>query len=398
MQMADIGSKLAPSGEEFIKRAEAMIPMLRAKAAETEKTRRVSEETIKAFADAGFFKMLQPKRWGGFEVHPMIWYKVLIQVARACPSSAWNLMVLGTHQYEFGIMSQRAGDELWGRDPSLLVASSYAPFGKVKKVEGGYILNGEWPTSSGVDNARGGAFVGGKVFDENGECVEFNSFLVKASDYEILDDWFVMGLAGTGSKRLRLTNVFVPEYNAHSLAGYGEHNTGDSSFFKLPFMFVFFGAVSATITGMAQGMVDLYIDHMGTRENVFIAAGSAAANPHVKSKLGEAIAMIRSVQASIERNVDEAWAYVEKGELVPLADRLVHFATNQFAGEHCFNAAHMLFKKTATRGVWSASPIQRQMRDIMVAANHVTQNHDDLGELLGGFCLGQGLPASSPVN
>jgi len=387
---------IIPGEDEIVRRANAMIPMLRERAADCERDRMVSRETIQAFKDAGFFKILQPKRWGGYEMNPNVLNKVLMELARGCPSSAWNVMVLGVHPFEVGLLDPRCGDELWGEDDSTLISSSYAPFGTVKQVEGGYILNGEWLTSSGCDHAAGGAFLGGRVKLENGELA-FRSFWVQASDFTIVDDWHVVGLAGTGSKKLVVADVFVPEYRSHVIAAYDEDSHGEvGDLYKMPFFYVFYAAVSSVIIGMARGMVDLYIEHMVPRRNINQAVGAAVQDPFIKAKLGEAYAKILGASARVLQNTDEAWAYASRGELVPLDLRIRHFATNQFTGGECFEAAHMIFKKTSTRGVWLSSPMQRQMRDILVGANHITQNQDNIGDLLGGHLLGNPLPAANP--
>ncbi|MBS0544400.1 MAG: acyl-CoA dehydrogenase family protein, partial [Proteobacteria bacterium] len=211
---------LIPTETEIVARAEAMIPWLRERADACEKARMVSPETIRKFKDAGFFRILQPRRWGGYEMHPNVLNRVLMELARGCPSSAWNVMVLGVHPFEVGLLPERCGDELWSEDNTRLVSSSYAPFGTVTKVEGGYVLNGEWLTSSGCDHADGGAFLGGRVA-ENGEQV-FRSFWVQRADFDIIDDWNVVGLAGTGSKKLSVKEVFVPDYRSHVIAAYDE--------------------------------------------------------------------------------------------------------------------------------------------------------------------------------
>lgn len=384
-----------PTEAELVARAEAMIPWLREKADAVEKARMVPHETIQAFKDAGFFKILQPKRWGGYEMSPNVLNKVLMELARGCPSSAWNVMVLGVHPFEVGLLDSRCGDELWGADNSILVSSSYAPFGTVTAVEGGYRLNGEWLTSSGCDHAAGGAFVGGRV-SENGEVV-FRSFWIKAEDFEIVDDWFVVGLAGTGSKKLVIKDVFIPGYRSHVIGAYDEGSHGHvNNLYKMPFFYVFYAAVSSVIVGMARGMVDLYIEHMMPRQNINQAIGSATQDPFIKNRLGEASAKILGAAARILQNTDEAWSFTSQGKLVPLDVRVRHFATNQFTGGECFDAAHMLFKKTSTRGIWVNSPLQRQMRDILVGANHITQNQDNIGDLLGGQLLGNPLPAANP--
>lgn len=384
-----------PNEKEMVSRAKALIPVLRERAEEVEKNRMVSEQTICDFQEAGFFKILQPKRWGGYEMSPNVLNKVLMELGRGCPSSAWNVMVLGVHPFEVGLLDSQCGDELWAEDPTALVSSSYAPFGKVTLVEGGYQLDGEWLTSSGCDHAAGGAFLGGRV-QENGEMV-FRSFWVPAKHIEIVDDWYVVGLAGTGSKRLVVKEVFVPTYRSHVIGDYGVSTHGHlNDLYKMPFFYVFYAAVSSVIVGMAQGMVDMYIEHMMPRKNLNQAVGAATNDPFIKQRLGAATAKILGASSRVLSNTEEAWSYASRGELVPLSVRIKHFATNQFTGGECFEAAHMLFKKTATRGVWLSSPMQRQMRDILVAANHITQNEDNIGELFGGQLLGADLPVPNP--
>lgn len=385
-----------PSEAEIVRRAEALIPMLRAKADAVEAARMVPADTIAAFQEAGFFRILQPRRWGGYEMHPNVLNKVLMELARGCPSSAWNVMVLGVHPFEVGLLDPRCGDELWGQDNSRLVSSSYAPFGTVKAVEGGYVLNGEWLTSSGCDHAEGGAFVGGRVVDGSGELV-FRSFWIQRSDFTVEDDWFVVGLAGTGSKKLILKEVFVPEYHSHVIGAYDESSHGGvNNLYKMPFFYVFYAAVSSVIIGMARGMMDMYIEHMVPRQNINQAVGAAVQDPFIKGRLGEAYAKILASTTRVLHNTDEAWSYASQGQLVPLDVRVRHFATNQYTGGECFEAAHMIFKKTSTRGIWLNSPMQRQMRDILVGANHITQNQDNIGELLGGQLLGAPLPQPNP--
>lgn len=388
-------SPIIPSEEEIISRARDLIPVLRSRADACEKARTVPVETIADFQRAGFFRILQPRRWGGYEMNPNVINKVLMELARGCPSSAWIVMVLGVHPFEVGLLDERCGNELWGEDNTTLVSSSYAPFGTVTKVDNGYILNGEWLTSSGCDHAAGGAFLGGRVM-ENGEQV-FRSYWVRREAYTIVDNWHVVGLAGTGSKKLVVENAFVPDYRSHVIAAYDEQTHGHvNNLYKMPFFYVFYAAVSAVIIGMAQGMADLYIEHMVPRQNINQAVGAAVQDPFIKNRLGEATAKISGATARLLANTEEAWSYASRGELVPLETRIRIFATNQFTGEDCFDAAHMLFKKTSTRGVWLDSPLQRQMRDILVGANHITQNQDNIGDILGGQMLGNKLAPGNP--
>jgi 3-hydroxy-9,10-secoandrosta-1,3,5(10)-triene-9,17-dione monooxygenase len=145
-------------------------------------------------------------------------------------------------------------------------------------------------------------------------------------------------------------------------------------------------------------MADLYIEHMVPRQNINQAVGAAVKDPFIKGKLGEA-ATPRFMGASVARPAEHRGGLalrLQVGQLVPLEARIRHFATNQFTGGECFDAAHMIFKKTSTRGIWMSSPMQRQMRDILVGANHITQNQDNIGDLLGGHMLGNPMPKANP--
>lgn len=381
-------ANIIPSETELVQRARDMIPMLMEKADSVEKNRMVSPETIKAFVDAGFFKILQPAKFGGYEMNPAVFYKVLMELGRGCCSSAWNMMILGIHQWEFGSMPDQACEDVWGKDDKTIIASSYPPFGKVEKVEGGYRISGTWKTSSGCDHGQW-AFLGGLGRDAQGNVIDRLSMLVPATDYEILDDWHVFGLAGTGSKSLVVKETFVPDHRVHSLIRYEQGDRG--THYKYPFSQVFYGAVSSLIVGMAQGGIDEYIRQMTVRTNT-TDGGSAALSPYVKDRLGNAVVRVRSSRARLLQMMLETTEIVERGELVPTHDRVYHMLDIARVGRDCEEAVMLLFKATSARGIYLTNPLQRILRDVIAAANHITQNADDTAGMLGAYLLGQQLP------
>ena len=301
-----------PSEAELLQRARNLIPMLLEKAASVEKNRMVSKETIQAFVDAGFFKILQPAAFGGWEMNPSVFYKVLMELGRGCCSSAWNMMILGIHQWEFGSMPEQACVDVWGENDATIIASSYPPFGKVEEVDGGYRISGTWKTSSGCDHGQW-AFLGGLRKDADGKVIDRLSMLVSADDYEIVDDWHTFGLAGTGSKSLLVKDAFVPYHRAHSLIKYEYSERGNH--YLYPFNQVFFGAVSSLIVGMAQGGVDEYIRQMTVRTNT-TDGNSAALSPYVKDRLGNAVVRVRTARARLLQMMAETTEIVERRELV----------------------------------------------------------------------------------
>jgi len=378
-------SQEIPTTEELVRRANAMIPMLRAQADATERARCVPKETIQAFREAGFFKILQPKRWGGWEMGPLPFWQVLMELGRGCGSAAWNMMILGVHQWEVALFDPKVGDEIWGENNEILISSSYAPFGTAKKVDGGYIINGKWGTSSGCDHAEW-AFVSTYVFNEEEQPTDRLVFLIPRSQYEFVDDWHVFGLAGTGSKSLLVKDAFVPDHRVHSTVD--AHYMERPLPFRVPFPFAFYSSVPAVLIGYAQGAIDVYIEQMKVRTNIN-GVPQAAMSHYVKDRLGNAVSKVRSCRMRLLAIAAEVVDYVSRGEEIPV-DKRVHYTVDTARiGRECEEAVLLLYKATSARGIFLGNPIQRILRDVLVGANHITQNADDNAGVLGGYLLGQ---------
>lgn len=377
-------STTQPSAQELIDRARSMIPMLRERADSVEENRKVSTETIQSFVDAGFFKILQPKRWGGYEMNPEVFMRVLMELGRGCSSSAWNMMILGVHQWEFGHLPEQACADVWGKDSSVIIASSYAPAGNVTQVEGGYILEGQWPTSSGSDHGEW-AFIGGFLKNEKGIPYDRYSFLVPASEYEIIDDWQVFGLKGTGSKSLRIKRAFVPAHRAHSMAAYEMSDRGEM--YLWPFAIIFFASVSAVICGFGQQGIDHYTEQMKVRTNTGTNIG-AATSPYVRDRLGNAMVKVSSARARLLQMMADTTPLVERREMIGRDDWARYMCEIAHVGRNVEEAVLLLYKATGARGLFLSNPLQRTLRDVLAAANHITQNADDTSGVLGGLMLG----------
>ena len=377
-----------PTADELVARAAAMVPGLRARADEIEEARRVPDDVIESFKEAGFFRILQAKKFGGYEMNPVVFMRVLGELGRGCCASAWNMMILGVHNWEFGIMDEAAAIDVWSENDQTIVASSYAPVGEMIEVEGGYRLRGRWPTSSGTDHGEW-AFIGALKKNEKGIPVDRYALLVKREDYEIIDDWHVFGLAGTGSKSLLIQDAFVPYHRAHSMLDYELDDRPIN--YRFPFAMVFYSSVSSVIIGFAQGAIDVFIEQMQVRTD----NGSGAAtrlSPYVKDRLANAVARVRSCRARLEQMMAHATRIVENGELVSVDDRIHYMLDMARIGRECEEAVLLLYKCTGARGVYKSNPIQRYLRDTLVAANHITQDADNNAGALGAYLLSGDLP------
>src|SRR5580700_9724329 len=121
-----------------------LLPVLRERAQETEDARVVPAESVKALTDTGFFRLLQPARFGGLEADPFTFLSAVRLIASACGSTGWVSSVVGVHPWQLALFPLQAQEEVWGEDAGTRMSSSYAPTGKAKVVDGGHELSGRW--------------------------------------------------------------------------------------------------------------------------------------------------------------------------------------------------------------------------------------------------------------
>ena len=184
---------------ELLESARQMIPALKARAEQADRDQKVPVETVADMQEAGLFRAMQPKRFGGFELDPRGFFEIQMALAEGCMSTAWIYGVMGVHPWQLARYPLQAQEDVWGENPDPVVGSTYMPVAKVTPVEGGYRISGRWGFSSGSEHCSWTLLGGIIPPDANGEGVEHGTFLVPASDYRIERNWDVLGLRGTGS-------------------------------------------------------------------------------------------------------------------------------------------------------------------------------------------------------
>ena len=368
-----------------------LLPTLRDRAQETEDLRRIPDATIKGLQETGFFRLLQPKRYGGLEASPNDFYRAVRLIASACGSSGWVSSVLGVHPWQLALFDERAQQDVWGEDESVLVSSSYAPMGRAKAVDGGFQFSGRWSFSSGCDHAQW-IFLGGLVIGDEGTPVDFKTFLLPRADYEIEDVWDTIGLRGTGSNDIIVNDVFVPDYRTLSFIDTGrcvcpgqELNT--APVYKLPFAMVFSNSISVPVVGMATGAYEAYVSW--TKERVRASTGGKASDDSFNQlRIAEAASKIDSAVYSIERNIDEALALATAGEKIPMPLRVRARRDQVNATGAAITAVDRLFESAGGRALKAGTPIQRFWRDAHAGRVHAINDPEKAQVMFGQFELG----------
>ena len=376
--------------DEYNKQLEEVLPEIAARAEEAEALRRIPDATIQTLRESGLLKALQPSRYGGFELDPVTFYRAVGRIGAACGSTGWVFGILGVHPWQLGLFPDEAQQEVWGDDDTTLVASTYAPVGKVEAVEGGFELSGRWPWSSGTDHCEW-VFLGGiNTSDPSG--FDMRTFLLPRSDYEIIDTWRAVGLRGSGTNDIRVERAFVPEHRTLSFADTGRcdcpgNAVNLSPLYRLPFASVFATAIGAAALGMADGLLVAYRDVLAERFKV--AYGEAAReDPHAQVRLAQAHSLVDAAWLQLERNVTTVAEAAQRGEVPSLLDRarLRHDQTHGVS--RAVEAADLCFESSGGAALRDGHPLQRCWRDVHAARQHAINDYERAAGMYGRALLG----------
>lgn len=388
----------APDYAELRGRAEQLLPVLRERAAKCEELRRMPDETLRDFHDAGLFRFQQPRRVGGSELDFVTLVEFGALLARACASSAWILVNLGSHHLLLGMFPPEAQDEVWGQSVDTLIASSFVfPAGRAQRVEGGYLVSGRWPFSSGVDPSDWN-MLAGQVESGDDEPPEQRVFLLNKSQYQVHDTWFAGGLRGTGSKDVEAKDVFVPEHRTLAVADTKGGPTPGSAvnpgpLFQMPVFGLFPYMLSGVALGIAEGLIDDFA--AGSAGRGKMTGARIAAVQSVQLRLGEAAAFARASRLFQETNCRDAQAMIERGLVPDLRAKARYRLEGAYAVDWAVRAVDTMFMLSGASGLYETGHVARAFRDAHAVKQHFSFNTDVAGTTYGRIALG--LPSDNPT-
>lgn len=375
----------------YLDRARALIPGIRARAAYAEQLRRLPEETFKEFQEAGLFRALQPRRFGGYELDPGTFYQAVMDIGTVCGSSAWILGVVGVHNWQVALFPPQAQEEVWGEDSSIQLSTSLSPTGHAERATGGFCLRGRWSFSSGCDFCQW-VLLAGAVPLTDGAPPEPLIFLLPRQDYRIDDNWEVIGLCASGSKDIVVENAFVPAHRVFSLREAFEIRSPglalhDAPLYRLPYSVVFSYAVSTPAAGIALGAIEAFKEQ--TRERVSARDQvRVAEDPAIHLHLAAAISEVEAVQARVAHNFTAMMTLVNSGKKIPLEQRARYRWDAANVASASVRAVDRLFEASGGRAIFRSNPIQRAWRDVHAVRAHAANNVEKIASILGRSELG----------
>jgi 3-hydroxy-9,10-secoandrosta-1,3,5(10)-triene-9,17-dione monooxygenase len=387
-----------PSADELVARAAAMVPALRQRAAATEAQRRVGKETAQEFRAAGFFRVLQPKRYGGYEAPFGTHMRIAAELGRGCASSAWVASVIAVHSWIVGMFPPAAQDEVWGDDHGALVATSFLPAGaKAERVGNGIVLNGRWKFSSGVDLCQWAIPLVDLPPRESGGKSELGLALIPLRDCKTEDTWYTSGLAGTGSNDFLAESLFVPDHRVIAVSALRGGDTPGSAinpspFYRLPLWTFFPFALIGAGLGAAKGALEQIVDGLANRKS--IAQVKIAEQQSVQLRIARATAQINAAEALLLQDLQAVNRDAAAGVIPDMPQRLRYRLDLSYAIELCVNAVDTLYPLLGGRGLVATDPVQRAWRDVHAVSQHIALVWDVTAGLYGAVRLG--FPCADP--
>ncbi len=386
------------TAEIMLQRACAMLPMLRERAGEAEQLRTLPQATVDQFLGAGFYRILQPKKYGGYELGLRAFCDVMTQVARGCTSSGWVLCLTSAHTFHMAACAEEGQVEMYGEDGDFRSPLILAPQGTATPVEGGFKVNGRWNYNSGGEHANWvavSAVVPGEAEDSPPRDLLLT--FMRREDYSIVDNWHTMGMRGTGSKQAVVEDVFVParrvisqpDWGLGRAPGYGVYA---NPFYQTPHMDVFCAELCSICIGLGEAAIDAFVTRAENKKSAFppieLLKYTASTQRHLglaRARVDAAAAVLERIVSTNEQHCEQIAAgtieYTREGVLRTM------LLTNEVA-RLVSEALDHLFVRSGTSATQQGELIERLHRDMSTIRTHYLMDAERHAESWGAAFFG----------
>ncbi|MEM9610134.1 MAG: hypothetical protein AAGA99_22125 [Actinomycetota bacterium] len=374
--------------DELVAAAERLAPVFEKTAREAEIARRPLDQVIDAVRDSGLFSLMMPRRYGGHEADLDTFFEVVLTLSQADTAMGWLTGFYIEHCFWFCGFPESFQTELFAdRDHVLAPGAINVGAGQAVEVDGGYRVDGRWQWGTGIVHADW-VLAGAMVRTGDGG-IDPRFFALPREQVETVDTWHVAGMCATGSLDMVIDDVFVPSERAASMIdlvnGTGEGpRLHDGDLYRTPLMPILAFAAGTPILGAAKLVVEQYRRQTMAK----LAAGAPSIGGKDRDATKPAVAaeaalhvdaaelVFRSVLAEVLEQRDEASMTTRSAWLA----RITH------AVLMCRDAVQSISSVTGASGAFLDNPIQRALRDVTTASNHVVFDREsryaDHGRLL----------------
>ncbi|MFD7282190.1 acyl-CoA dehydrogenase family protein [Streptomyces sp. NPDC059862] len=386
----NVSSTQGRSRVELVERARALQPFLRAQAERGEADRIVPAHVIDKISEAGVFRLLTPKRFGGYETDLRTLTEVSEVLGEADGSAAWTAMIISVTNWLASLFPDKAQEEVFGADLDARVTGVAAPTGVGRRAPGGWVVSGKWSYNSGSPYATWAA-VGVLLRDESCAVVDQALVLIPAEELVIEDTWHTVGMKGTASNTLIGREVFVPEHRVLSVraaaeGAYPRSFRQDEPLYSSMFGSMLLLCLVGPLLGLGKAAFGVVKDAASEKPLSFTVHGRQADSVGVQIQVAEAALHLRTARLHAYDAVDQV---DREGASLDYAARTQVRAQAGYAAQQVLAAVNMLLNTHGAGAFADSNPLQRIWRDANVAARHAglvpTVGYEAYGKALLGI-------------
>jgi len=371
-------------------RARSLIPYLRQNQMRINAARSLPEDVFTRLKQAGLMGLIRPRRYGGLELGPDAVLRIAALLGQGDGSTAWVYVVLTSHDHLVGLYPESVHEAVWtSQHPAC--ASSYIPTGTAVRIDGGFRVSGKWSFCSGIDHSDW-LIVGAVTSASTASPPSLHILLLPKSDVDVIDDWEVFGLAGTGSKSVQISDKFVPDArvlrNEDVMAGRTPGGSVHSSPLYRSSIWPLFGfSILAPATGIVRCAYEALIAEATQRLRTGEPAFTAKKAP-LQMRLAEVGACLDAAELLFERGTQETCRRIMHGEPLTAELRVRNRRDQAYVGRLCRQAMDLLMGATGGRGIREENSIQRALRDVYAISAHPASSWDSASTNFGSVITG----------
>lgn len=376
-----------PTTAQLVEAALAITDILDAEAALSDTQRSVSTTSIDAMTDAGLWRILTPRTFGGWEAGLRAQVETLFVTAAADSAAGWVQMVINAHAWIVANFEPACQDEVFAGGPDTRVPGTLAAQGRATPVDGGWEYNGRWQFASGVDH--GEWVLVGAGTDAPERAVHA---LIPKTDLVVDDTWFTLGLRGTGSKDLVCHQVFVPSHRVmptkvlfDGVSPHGERHA--THFNRLPVNNCLSVQLAAAVVGMTDAGLDLFVERTSLQREVYLGS-KRAERPGTQMRLAESIGELDAARQLVLVAADRCDEVARTGVQLTIEERALGKWRAAYAVELCRRSLDRVYAAAGAHSIYDDSALQKRVRDVATASHHAIADFDSTAEMFGRVSLG----------
>jgi indole-3-acetate monooxygenase len=360
---------------------DALIRIIETRRDEFQALSHVPRDVVDAMKRAGVFRASTPRRFGGDALPPSAFLAMVERIAAADGSAGWVAAFGSANTYVAALpLSTQA--TIYATGPDQVYGGGLYPIQQAERVEGGWKVSGRWRFASGCMGADW-LSVGIGSADPQNPAGRPLAAVLPASKVQIIENWNVVGMQGTGSHDLALDAVFVPDDWTFVRGG---EACVDEPLYHYPAVGLQSQVHAAVNLGLARAALDLMLA-LGGGGRVTQPGARLADRAYYRMDLARATAAFESARAFFYAAADAVWDEVAQGRPAPVAliNRIRLSATH--AAHTCADVVQRAYKTAGMSAIFSSHRLQWILRDSLVVTQHATLSeatYDSAGAVLAG--------------